>query len=68
VKLPSWTRADLSLRAVQSLGGPYNITWRVAVHNLFDVRAWRESPKEFDHYYLFPMARRTVMASAQIDF
>lgn len=68
VKLPSWTRTDLSLRAVQSLGGPYNITWRVAVHNLFDVRAWRESPKEFDHYYLFPMARRTVMASAQIDF
>ncbi|MFN3618268.1 MAG: TonB-dependent siderophore receptor [Aquabacterium sp.] len=68
VMLPSWTRTDLSLRAVQSLGGPYNITWRVAVHNLFDVRAWRESPKEFDHYYLFPMARRTVMASAQIDF
>lgn len=68
VHLPSWTRADLSLRAVQSLGGPHHITWRLAVHNLFDVRAWRESPKEFDHYYLFPMARRSVMASAQVDF
>ena len=68
VHLPSWTRTDLSLRALQSIGTKQHITWRLAVHNLFDIRAWRESPKEFGHYYLFPMARRTVTASAQIDF
>ena len=68
IYLPSWTRTDLSLRALQSIGTNQHITWRLAVHNLFDIRAWRESPKEFGHYYLFPMARRTVTASAQIDF
>ncbi len=67
VRLPAWTRVDLGVKAVQSLadGG---ITWRLGVSNVFDTRAWREAPTLTGHIYLFPLAQRTVTASAQIDF
>ena len=40
-------------------------TWtlRVGVDNLFDRRAWRESPYQFGHVYLFPLAPRTLARS-----
>lgn len=67
--LPAWTRVDLSLRAVQGLDAGRSVTWRLAVANLFDKRAWREAPSMFGgHTYLFPLAQRTLMASAQVDF
>jgi iron complex outermembrane receptor protein len=67
IHLPAWTRTDLSVRTNQNWDGN-NITWRLGVTNLFDVRAWREAPTSFGHVYLFPLAQRTVTASAQIDF
>ena len=66
-RLPSWTRTDLSLRTTQSWQGQ-SVTWRLAVKNVFNKRAWREAPTSFDHTYLFQMTERTVTASAQIDF
>ena len=42
-------------------------TWRLGVDNLFDKRAWRESPFEFSHVYLFPLAPRTWRVSVQAD-
>ena len=66
-RTPAWTRTDLSLRATQGWQGQ-TITWRLAVQNLFDKRAWREAPNSFDHIYLLPLQARTVTASAQIDF
>lgn len=69
VRLPSWTRLDLGLRAVQPLADQRSITWRVGVNNVLNKRAWREAPSMFGgHTYLFQMAGRTVTASAQIDF
>lgn len=68
VRLPSWTRVDLGLKAVQRLDSLGGVTWRLGVANLFDKRAWRESPTLTGHIYLFPLAERTVTASAQIDF
>ncbi|MBI5924167.1 MAG: TonB-dependent receptor [Aquabacterium sp.] len=67
IRLPAWTRVDLGLRATQALTSQ-TITWRLGVTNLFDTRAWRESPNPFGAIYLFPMPSRTVTASAQIDF
>lgn len=68
VSIPSWTRVDAGLRFVQSWGQQNTLTWRAGIKNLFDQRAWRESPQQFDHVYLFPMARRTMTASLQADF
>ncbi|RZL10157.1 MAG: TonB-dependent receptor [Rubrivivax sp.] len=68
VRLPSWTRVDVGIKAVQRLDHQGGITWRLGVANLFDKRAWRESPTLTGHIYLFPLAERTVTASAQIDF
>jgi iron complex outermembrane receptor protein len=67
VSLPAWTRVDIGLRATQALSGQ-TVTWRLGVSNLFDQRAWRESPTSFGHIYLFPLPQRTVTASAQWDF
>lgn len=67
VRLPAWTRIDVGLAYVQ----PWQagaVTWRLGITNLLDTKAWRESPTQFDHIYLLPMAERTITASAQIDF
>lgn len=69
VRLPSWTRVDLGVRAVQPLSEQRSITWRLGVNNAFNKRAWREAPSMFGgHTYLFQMRERTITASAQIDF
>jgi len=43
------------------------LTWRVGVDNVTDHRAWRESPYQFDHAYLFPLAPRTWRTQLQLD-
>ena len=63
VRLPGWTRVDAGIRVAR---GP--VVWRLGVDNLSDRRAWRESPYQFAHAYLYPLAPRTVRLSAQIDF
>lgn len=68
VSIPSWTRVDAGLRYVQGWGQQGALTWRLGVKNVFDTRAWREAPIQFNHVYLFPLARRTVLASVQADF
>lgn len=67
VRLPAWTRIDVGASLVQRLGDKA-VTWRLGVTNLLDTRAWRESPNQFDHIYLIPLAERTFTASAQISF
>jgi iron complex outermembrane receptor protein len=68
VRLPSWTRTDLSLRHTQNVSEGQAVTWRLGVSNLFDVQAWREASPLTGHTYLFPLMRRTVTVSAQLDF
>lgn len=69
LRLPSWTRLDLGVRAVQPLSDQRSVTWRLGVTNAFNKRAWREAPSMFGgHTYLFQMRERTITASAQIDF
>ncbi|HUP10538.1 MAG TPA: TonB-dependent siderophore receptor, partial [Caldimonas sp.] len=64
--IPSWTRVDLGARLVRQAGGR---TWtvRAGVDNAFGRRAWRESPYQFQHVYLFPLAPRTAWVSVQAD-
>ncbi|WP_418315478.1 TonB-dependent siderophore receptor [Piscinibacter sakaiensis] len=57
-------RIDAGLRFVQTTPNA-RLLWRAGVDNLFDRRAWRESPYQFSHAYLFPMAPRTFRVSVE---
>jgi iron complex outermembrane receptor protein len=61
-----WTRFDLGLRWRARAAGT-SWTLRGGVDNLFDRRAWRESPYQFGHAYLFPLAPRTARLSLQAE-
>ena len=65
-QIPGWTRVDADARYEIRIAG-VTWTWRAGVDNLFDKRAWRESPYEFSHVYLFPLAPRTWRVSVQAD-
>ncbi|MEO8299836.1 MAG: TonB-dependent siderophore receptor [Burkholderiales bacterium] len=66
LSIPAWTRLDLGLSHKQSLGAT-QLTWRAGVTNATDKRAWRESPYQYGHVYLYPMAPRTWRLSLQAD-
>lgn len=66
LQIPAWDRIDLGARLTQKADGR-TLTWRVAVENVVNHRAWRESPYQFSHAYLFPLAPRTWRASLQVD-
>lgn len=68
IRIPAWTRIDIGVGYAQALGQSRAITLRAGVTNLLDTRAWIESPTQFDHIYLFPMAERSLTASMQISF
>ena len=64
--IPGWTRVDAALRYDTKITGAQWV-WRAGIDNLFDKRAWRESPYEFSHVYLYPLAPRTLRLSVQVD-
>lgn len=66
ISIPSWTRLDLGARYEQSLGKQLLI-WRVGVDNVADRRAWKESPYQYGHAYLYPLAPRTWRASLEVS-
>lgn len=65
IAVPAWTVADAGLRYTQLIGQQTWI-WRAAVDNLTNRRAWRESPWQFDHSYLYPLAPRALRASLEV--
>ena len=48
--------------------GGTTLRWRVGIDNLFDRRAWRESPYQYGHVYLYPLAARTARVSVQVGW
>ncbi|MEY2687962.1 MAG: hypothetical protein RL375_2160 [Pseudomonadota bacterium] len=67
IRIPAWTRLDLALKHQQRTEGNTLLTWRAGVYNATDQRAWRESPFQFGHSYLYPLAPRTWRISVQAD-
>jgi len=67
VQIPGWTIYGLGARYTQRVGDTA-LTWRAGVDNLFDRRAWREAPYQYDHVYLFPLEARTFRASLEAKF
>ncbi len=64
---PGWTRIDVALRYAQAWQGS-RLVWRLGVDNVADTRAWKESPYQYGHAYLYPMAPRSLHASVQVRF
>ena len=58
VATDGWTRLDLGLRYAQVSAGTRWV-WRAGLDNVADTRVWKESPYQFGHAYLYPMAPRT---------
>jgi iron complex outermembrane receptor protein len=66
--LRGWTQIDLSARFTTTRPDGETVTWRLAVDNVANQRAWRESPYQYDHVYLFPLAPRTWRTSVDFSF
>jgi iron complex outermembrane receptor protein len=60
-----WTRVDLGLRYQHRVGGARWV-WRAGVDNVADTRAWKETPFQFGHAYLYPLAPRTWRAALNV--
>jgi iron complex outermembrane recepter protein len=66
-QIPSVTKFDVGARYDAKLpGGAGAWTLRAGIENVFDRRAWRESPYEFSHVYLFPLEPRTFRLSLEV--
>jgi iron complex outermembrane receptor protein len=67
VEIPGYAQWDVA--GAQRLGDAgARWTLRAGIDNLLDRRAWRESPFQFGHVYLYPLAPRTLRVSLQGDF
>lgn len=67
IEAPGWTRLDLAARwTVKTAGATW--TWRAGVDNLTDARAWRETPYQFGHAYLFPQSPRSWRVAMKTSF
>ncbi len=66
-QIPSVTKFDVGARYDAKLAGS-GATWtlRAGIDNVFDRRAWRESPYQFGHAYLFPLEPRTFRVSLEV--
>jgi iron complex outermembrane receptor protein len=67
IQIPSVTRFDLGARYEMKSSAGTTWTLRAGIDNVFDRRAWRESPFQFSHAYLFPLEPRTLRVSLQAD-
>lgn len=65
VATDGWTRLDLGARLVHRVDGARWV-WRLGVDNVTGERAWKESPYQFGHAYLYPLAPRTWRAALNV--
>jgi iron complex outermembrane receptor protein len=67
IATPGWTRLDAGVRYAQHRRTTA-LVWRAGIDNLTNQRAWKESPYQYGHAYLYPLAPRTLRVSLQSDF
>mgnify|MGYP002776037438 CR=1 FL=1 len=67
INLPSWTTLDFAAHYDTRIDGT-RTQWTLAVDNLANHHYWRESPKQFGHYYLYPGAPRTFRVGVKASF
>ena len=67
MKLPAWTTADLAAHYNTKVAGQ-NTDWTLALENASNRAYWRESPKQFGHYYLYAGAPRNLRLTVRTLF
>ena len=67
INLPAWTTLDFAAHYDTRVNG-IRTEWTLAIDNLADKHYWRESPKQFGHYYLYPGAPRTGRITVRTSF
>jgi len=67
IQLPAWTTLDAATHYDTRISGT-RTQWTLAIDNLTNRHYWRESPKEFGHYYLYPGAPRTLRLAVKASF
>jgi iron complex outermembrane receptor protein len=65
--LPAWTTADLAAHYSTKLAGQ-DTDWTLALENVANRAYWRESPKQFGHYYLYAGAPRNLRLTVRTLF
>jgi iron complex outermembrane recepter protein len=68
VATPGWTRVDLALRYSHALGALGSAVWRLGIDNIGNQKAWKESPFQYGHAYLYPLAPRVFHASLALAY
>jgi iron complex outermembrane recepter protein len=63
-RIPGYAKGEVGARYELRLGR-INLVWRAGIDNVTGRRAWRESPYQFSHAYLFPLAPRSLRLSLQ---
>jgi iron complex outermembrane receptor protein len=65
--LPAWTTTDLAAHYSTTVAGQ-NTDWTFAVENATNRSYWRESPKQYGHYYLYAGAPRNFRLTVRTLF
>lgn len=66
LEIPGWTTYGLAARYTQRMQDGRELVWRAGIDNLTDKRAWKESPYQYEHVYLYPLEPRTLRLAVQI--
>jgi iron complex outermembrane receptor protein len=64
ITLPAWTTVDASTHYDAKIDH-VAATWTLAIQNVTNKHYWRESPKSYGQYFLYPGAPRTLRATVQ---
>ena len=62
ITLPAWTTVDATTHYNTKVNNVAS-SWTLAVNNLANKHYWRESPKAYGQYFLYPGAPRTLRAT-----
>ena len=62
IQLPAWTTFDATTHYDTKINHVVT-SWTLAINNLANKHYWRESPRQYGQYFLYPGAPRTLRAS-----
>lgn len=65
IVLPAWTTLDATTHYDAKVDH-VAATWTLAIQNVTNKHYWRESPKSYGQYFLYPGAPRTLRATVQL--
>ena len=67
INLPAWTTMDFAAHYETRIQGTRS-ELTLGIDNLMNKQYWRESPKQFGHYYLYPGAPRNLRLTVRTLF